>query len=361
MCKEGWGGLGVHKHGVSRSSWKGADQPGPVVNSYDPQIGAAAQTQANLAQQEQDWTQNYYDQYVTPALKQQQDIANQSIALQTQDETRQQQLSEAELQAMQHQQDQQDQVFALQYGQAKQAADEYTQYGLPAQTDFYNMVNNYSSPAFEQQQAEGAIGDVRTAEQSSRQTMNRQMAAAGINPTSPAATSAAADMAVTSAATEAAAATRARNAAQALGIQLKGSAAQMASGNASTSLNFGSGASGAAAAGASGSANTGSVASGANSSAGAMAGSSAGIGLGSFGAANSGANVPLAGYAGAAGANGNVLNAWSGLGSTSMNQNGANQRAYMQEQQQEAAGLGNFVGSVLSQGVSSGWKFGLPI
>lgn len=326
---------------------KGAEQPDPVVNSYDPQIGAAAQRSVDLAQQQLDWTQSYYNDYVTPALQLQQELAKQ-------DSTRLQALSDAEIAAMNTNTDIQKQVSDVQLGQMRQAADQYTKYGLPATEAYYKMVQDYSAPEYQEQQAQGAIGDIRTAVQSQAGALNRQMAAAGINMSSPAAAAAMSDRAVQTAAAEAAAATRARNAAQQLGIQLTSGAADYAQKGAGLVMGFGQTATGAGSAVASGSAQTGSVASGATQGSSNVAGNA-------VSGAVSGASVPTAGYAGAQNAYGNTLNAWTNLGSTSMNQNGQNQRAYMQAKQQEEAGLGNFLGGVLNAGMKSGWSFGLPI
>lgn len=354
---------------VQRSTWKGVSQPGPVVNQYDPQIGQAALQESQLAQQEQNWTQNYYDQYVTPALQQEEQQSQRSMDLQAQYQQEEQKLAEAEMAAMADNQKNQDAVTAQDLQAQGLALDQYKQYGIPAQDAFFNTVNNYSAPAFQEQQAEAAIGDQRAAAQSNQQTMQRQMAGMGINGSSPAAVAAMSDMAVQNAAAEAAAGTRARQAAQQLGINLQGSAANMASGLGSTALNFGQGASSASAAGASGSAQTGYAGMGALSGAGNMAASSAGIGFQGVGATASGASVPMAGYAGMQNAFGANLNAWSGLGSTSMNQNGANQRAYMQYQAEDAGGWGTgilgFLGKGLgSQGGAAGGGlgfFGLPL
>lgn len=329
---------------VYRSTFKGASQPAPTTSSYDPQIGAAAEKEAALGQQELNWSQNYYDQYVTPALKQEMDIAGRS-------ETSQEALNQAEMAAMKDNQSNQDQVTAADLAAQKLSMDRYQQYGIPAENNYYDMVNTYSAPQYQEQQAEAAIGDQRAAAGTQAATMRRSMGAMGINGSSPAAVSAMSDMAVQSAAAEAAAATRARVAAQNLGIQLKSDAANFGRGEASQALSFGQGASSASSGGANGSAATGSVA-------GSAAGSAAAIGAQRVASTTGAASVPMAGYAGMQGALGNTLNAWTTLGGASIGQNGANERAYMEEQQKESAGIGGFLGTAFQLGSKA---FGLPL
>jgi len=102
----------------------------------------------------------------------------------------------------------------------------YETYGRPAMESFYRMAAEYSSPAEEERQAALAMGDVTQAAEVQRSAMQRRLAAAGVSPNSPQALSIAGRMSVEEAGMRAAAAEKARMAAKALGIQLKGAAAE---------------------------------------------------------------------------------------------------------------------------------------
>ncbi len=164
-------------------------------SSYDPQIGAASQLAAGTAQQAQDFAEKYYTDVITPLLTQQNQASVES-------------------------QGKLNTLYDLNAQQMRTAQDRYNQYGIPAEQNYFNMVNEYSSPEYAQRYANEAKGDLGLAMQNQRGTMQRQMAAAGIDPTSPAVVSAANDMAVMNAAAEAGAMNRARNAARDLGMKL---------------------------------------------------------------------------------------------------------------------------------------------
>ncbi|MGZ5183615.1 MAG: tail fiber domain-containing protein [Caldimonas sp.] len=262
--------------------------------AYDPQIGQAAQQSAQTAAQTQAWAQNYYDKVITPLLNQESSTAA---------------TTEAE----------QQKLFDINEPIAQAQADQYMKYGLPATTDYYNMVKNFSGPQYAEQQAQAALGDQRTAEATQRTTLNQNMAAAGINRSSPEALATMGSMGVSNAAAEAAAMTRARNAAQQLGIQLTSDAVNVANGGASNVVNSTGAASNTASAGLGAAATaTGS----ANQSSGTM-----------LNADNIAGNI----Y-------GNNLNAYSRLGA-----------ADIQASAQADAGIGQFLG-----GVAGMFKFGIP-
>jgi hypothetical protein len=313
-------------------------QPTPVVNQYDPQVGAAAAQEAQTAAQAQQFTQNYYQQYVTPALQAQQQQSADSAA-------QQKQIVDAELAQMKTQQDQQNTIYSADVAAQQQQQDMYNKYGLPAVQNFYDQSAAFSTPAYQEQQAAGALGDQRTAFQSQQGALQRSLAQAGISSSSPAAVQAMADARTQEAAQEAAASTRARTAAQTMGLQVAGNAANLAQGFSTGALNAGGGASGAAGAGTSGTASTGQVGSGASS--GALGAASTGLT-----GAISGASVPMAGYSAAQGGYGNVLNAWTNLSGQSIQSGTALSKAYMDAQAQaasgEASGVGGFLGSALS-------------
>lgn len=199
------------------------------------------------------------------------------------------------------------------------ARDRYKKYGIPAEDKYYDMVSKYSEPEEEARQAEGAIGDLRVAQQSQRGQLSRQYSSLGIDPTSPAAISAASDAAVMGTAAEAAAANRARNAARSLGMSLTSDAANFGRGGSSGILQFGGAASG-------------------NNQAGF------GIANGSVAGVNAGAATPLAGAGIAQTGYGNAirgysanLDAYTGLQKSAMDANAAS-----------SAGFGRMLGGVAS-------------
>lgn len=254
-------------------------------SQYDPQVGEAAKQNADNAAQAQQFSQNYYTNTVAPLLAQ---------------ETAQSKITS----------DNENKLFGLNYDQAQKAAAIHTQYGLPAAKSYYNMVNNYSSKAEEQRQADSAIGDMRSAEASQAGTLTRQRQSYGIDPTSGVAQSDNTNMAVQNSAAEAAAATRARYNAKNLGMQLTADAANYSNGGYSAIAST-SGSAGAASQGAFG------AAAGATTS------------------GNQSASVPLQGYQIAGQGYSANLDAYSRLGS-----------ADIQAQAAGDSGLGSFLGGL---------------
>jgi hypothetical protein len=193
----------------------------------DPQVAAAAASNASTAQQAENWNENFYNQYVAPSLT--------SATAASQQNTAQQQ-----------------QIFNLTQSEAQLQNQRYQQLGIPAEDAYYKMVQDYSAPAKQEEQAQAAIGDARTAQAGQAATQARQMQSLGVDPTSPAALSATSDMAVQNAAVQAKAATDARRGAQQLGMQLTSDAANFGRGGQSGILGFSGAASGASSAGTSG-------------------------------------------------------------------------------------------------------------
>jgi hypothetical protein len=200
---------------------------GGSKNPYDPQIGAAAQANTALAERSEQWNEDYFNKYVSPALEQMVTESKTNL-------------------------DRQGKLYDIQYDQTKTAADRYKTLGIPAEDAYYKMVKDYSGPEEQQRQATAALGDVRTAAAGQAQQQSRQLTSLGIDPSSPAALAASSDMAVKNAATEAGAATRAREAAKVLGMSLTSDAANFGRGGASGVLQAASGAGGSASAGLSG-------------------------------------------------------------------------------------------------------------
>jgi hypothetical protein len=263
-----------------------------VKNDYDPQIGAAAQANAALAERSQAFAEDYFTKYVAPALQT-------MTASQAQESARQSKL------------------FNLNYDLTKLTADRLKTRGLPAEDAYYQMVQRYSEPQEMERQAGLALGDVRTAADSTRGQLMRQFAGLGINPTSPAAVAALARNRMDQTALEAGAMNRARNAARTLGMQLKSDAANFGRGGGSSVVAFGQGAAG-------------------NSMNGW------GINSGAVGAFNQGAAVPMGGYAQAMQGYQANLDAYTKLGQTSM-----------QASAQSGGGLGSALGGLVGLGASA--------
>lgn len=188
-------------------------------SSYDPQIGASAQQAAATAAKAENFSETYYNNVITPLLQQQGKASMES-------------------------QGKLNTLYDLNADQMGLAMDRYKQNGIPAEDRYYQMVGQYSEPAEFERQAQAARGDVATAQQGQQQAMMRNFSGLGIDPTSPAAQAAMADMAVQSTATQAGAMNRARNAARTLGMQLTSDAANFGRGGTSQALAFGNSASG---------------------------------------------------------------------------------------------------------------------
>lgn len=188
-------------------------------SQYDPQIGAASAQVARTAQQAQDFSEKYYNEIITPLLKQQNQMSLES-------------------------QGKLNNLYDLNAQQMTVARDRYMANGIPAEDRYYKMVAQYSEPEEIERQAQAAKGDLETAAAGQQANMMRQFSGLGIDPTSPAAQAAMADMAVANAATQAGAMNRARNAARSLGMQLTSDAANFGRGGTSQTLAFGQSAQG---------------------------------------------------------------------------------------------------------------------
>jgi len=247
-------------------------------NPYDPQIGAAAGASAATAARAQQFSEDYYRNTIAPLLERTVASSEQQTA----------HLNE---------------LYDVNVGNLRQANERYTQYGIPAENRYYDMVDNYSTEDEYQRQAMTAKGDVAAAQQGQRGQMMRQYAALGIDPTSPAAVAAMRAGAVGDAAVEAGAMNRARNAARNLGMQLKSDAANFGRGGQSGILQFGAGAQGNA---------TGAF----------------GIAQGALGSAVQAGGAQQAGYQTALQGYGQNLGAYTSAGNTAMNA-GAQQQSAM--------------------------------
>lgn len=237
-------------------------------NQYDPQIGAATQAAAATAAKAQAFSESYYQNVITPLLQQQ---------------------SAASTKA----QDQLGTLYGLNANQMQTSIDRYKQYGIPAENSYYDKVSQYSAPEEQERQAGYAKGDLENAANSQQGSMMRRFQGLGIDPTSPAAVSAMSDMAVQNTATEAGAMNRARSAARDMGLKLSSDAANFGRGGQSGIVQFGT--------------NAGNNASGAFG----VANSALQTGMQAGNSVNQGYQTALSGY-------NNNTNAYSSLGSSSI-------------------------------------------
>lgn len=260
-----------------------------VENQYDPQIGAAAAQNAAVAAKAEAFAEDYYKNTVAPLNKKMQESAD---------------VTAGKLNTL----------YDLNAEQMRSAGERYKQYGIPAEQKYFDMATKYSEPEEQERQAQLAKGDLGVATLNQQQARMRQFAGLGIDPTSPAAISAATDASVMNAAAEAGAMNRSRGAARELGMRLTSDAANFGRGGQSGILQFGGAAQG--------------NAQGAFGTTQGALGSA--LGAGQF--VNSGYGTALQGY-------GNNLSAYTSLGNTSMNAQ-ASQSAAM------AQGIGSLVGAV---------------
>lgn len=188
-------------------------------SAYDPQIGAASAQISRTADKAEAFSEDYYKNVITPLLQQQ---------------------NKSSMEA----QGKLNNLYDQNADQTKLAMDRYKQNGIPAEDRYYGMVNRYSEPEEMERQAQAAKGDMGVAQAGQNANMMRQFSGLGIDPTSPAAQSAMADMAVQNTAAQAGAMNRARSAARTLGMQLTSDAANFGRGGTSQALAFGQSASG---------------------------------------------------------------------------------------------------------------------
>lgn len=186
---------------------------GGTTVEQDPQVGAAAMKNAQTAAEQLQFTKDYFNNVLAPLQQKADQRADVAAAQQTQEYE--------DNRAREQLQDQR-----------------YRQYGIPAEDRYYKMVEDYSSDAEQERQANLAQADVVNAAQTQQQNLQRQFAAAGIDPTSPAAISAATDASVMGAAAQASAANQARAAAKQLGMALISDAANFGHGTTSNIAAF---------------------------------------------------------------------------------------------------------------------------
>lgn len=273
---------------------------GTASGSYDPQVGQAALQNAQTSANALTYAQNYYNQYVAPALT--------ASAAQTSQSTAEQ-----------------NQLYQLELPQAQTTAAMYQQYGAPAQNAYYQQAQAFSAPEYQVQQGNLAAGDVGAASASATQQLNQTFASRGINPSSPGAIAAAQDAAVSTAANKSAASTMARNSAQNMGLQVTAGAANFAN---------------------SGVANAATTA-GVNSN---LASTASGIANNGVGIANSGASTVQTGYGQALQGYGNNLNAYANMNSASIGANAQMQAA-------SSSGIGSLLGGIGSGLAQAGGAF----
>jgi hypothetical protein len=196
-----WGAIGAAAIGVGGQLLTGHGGSGSGTQVDMQQLQQQQQPLTDLASNLQNMTSSYYTNYLQPQVKNTIGSVQQG----------QQAISAA-----------QQPLSQMAQGQAEQ----YMAQGLPAQAAYYKAAQDFSTPAYAEQQAGVALGDQRVADANQAAQLQRQMGAMGISSTSPAALMARSNMGIQNAAAEAAAQTRARQAATALGLQLKQGAAQ---------------------------------------------------------------------------------------------------------------------------------------
>lgn len=272
---------------------------------YDPQMGAAAAAQAEVARDTLNFNREYFTTYVAPLIGEMtassahaRDLADQQWA-------------------------QQQEMYRDNKMRADFQWDRYLKWGVPAEDAYYNMVKEYSAPEEEEKQANLALGDVRTAAAGAQKSTERRLQSVGIDLTSPAAIAAFSDNALLTAAAESGAANRARQGAKELGMKLKMDAANFGRGGQSSVLAFGSAASGNVQAGFGGAMQAAGIT---NQAAGIAPGAVSGINQG-FGIASNAYGQQFQGYAGLQGQS-------------------------MQMQAQNNAGFGQFLGTVAGAAIT---------
>lgn len=261
--------------------------------SNDPNVGQAALKQARVAEEALAFAKDYYSDTVAPLVTSMTDASRMG-------------------------QEQQKALFDLQFPQAQAQAEQYTKYGLPAQEEYYKMVQQYSEPEEYERQAQVAMGDTINAQQAQQAMMNRELASRGINPTSGMSIGMRNASSVLNAASGAAAANRARNAARALGMQLKSGAADFSSGRPASNITMFAGGAGNA--------------------------SQAGYGMAgqSIGYANQGSALPMQGYGQAGQIYGQQMGTYADLA-----------KAQAQANAQSMSGFGQMVGMLGSAAIYS--------
>ena len=266
-------------------------------SAYDPQIGASSAQAAATAAKAEAFSEKYYNDVITPLLQQQSTASTEA-------------------------QGKLNKLYDQNAEQTSIAMDRYKANGIPAEDRYYQMANRYSEPEEMERQAQAAKGDFETASAGQNANMMRQFSGLGIDPTSPAAQSAMADMAVQNTAAQAGAMNRARNAARTLGMQLTSDAANFGRGGTSQALAFSNNASGNA---------TGAF---------GIANSALSTGMQAGNSVNAGYQTALSGY-------NNNTNAWSHMGAADLQ---------AQASSSPLSGLGSLVGTIGS--ASSGSLFG---
>ena len=272
-----------------RLRWTCGGGKNAPTNPYDPQIGQAASQEAATAQQAENFTEGFYNNQLSPLLGQ---------------------MTAASKQA----QGEQQQLFNTNMAQTNQAVGLYNSLGVPAIQNYYNQAAQFSTPAYQQQQAQLALGDMKTSEASQAQQTRMQMASMGLNAASPMAMMMQHQNAVANASNEAAAMNRARQTAQQMGLNVAANTANFANTGAAGILNFGG-------------------------AAGGNAMSGFGLASGALGSAGGAQQGMLQGYGLAGNMYGANLNAYTSLGNTGMQIEG-----------QEQSALGQGIGSLLGIG-----------
>lgn len=191
-----------------------------VTGSYDGQVADASKQLTGNGQAAVNFGQSYYNQNLVPRLAAQNAQANTSQT------------------SLNNTANTDSGVQSTQAGLANGL-------GAQAQTNLYNMAQNYNSPEEFERQAQLAKGDVGQAEANQQLATQQRANSYGTDPNSGQSQALSAQNQVSNVATEAQAMNNARNAARTLGMQLTQTAAGQGNQNVSNAVQAGQGATGA--------------------------------------------------------------------------------------------------------------------
>lgn len=275
-------------------SFGGGSKSDYGAEKANKEMAEAAKLNAETAARAQEWSEQFFENYVAPILKVNTDLA----------------ITNEERAAK---------LFDFQFDQAQLQDTRYREFGIPAEDRFYRMAEEYSEPGYAEREAALAMGDVRAAQANQNQQLMRALASRGVDPTSPAAIAAMTDSAVLGSMMQATAANRARAAARDLGMALTADAANFARGALSGGLSYSQAAGGSA-----------------------MQGQSAT--QGAVGAASGAGQIPMQGFNTAAGAYGANMSAWASMANTA-------RQLQAKADESNSSGFGSFVGTIIGSGL----------
>lgn len=129
-----------------RPSWTVVKKDVRAAN--DPALSQAATQTAATADRAQAFSEKFYNENISPLLTQMVEESKTANA-------------------------REDDLYKFNKDIATKSNERYEKYGIPAEERYYKMVDDYSSDAEQENQARGALGDMRTAEATQQQSMMR--------------------------------------------------------------------------------------------------------------------------------------------------------------------------------------------